>query len=258
MTNNIEQATYQQRSFTKQEITQRNNVLRQFHKRLVKERFVNSQSSAYYSSQNSKFVIPGILITGISSVISFMGSSDLLSSTAKSGIAIGVGVFTVGATVLQSISGSFGFQSRTEAFQKAADSYDTLITKVEFEISNPNEDFNEFCNDLETAILDIKNNCKYFPPLFIYKLWEANKKQETELDKMISDAESNSFDKPGNSQSNKHLNTVNDTIIPIDNIIQPQQSQQPQQSHQPQNKQPQNKQQLDTDSFLVHITNDND
>lgn len=225
----------QKRTFTKQEITQRNNVLRQFHKRLVKERFVNSQASAYYSSQNSKFVIPGILITGVSSIISFMGSSDLLTPTAKSGVAIGVGIFTVGATILQSISSSFGFQSRTEAFQKAADSYDTLITKVEFEISNPNEDFNEFCNDLETTILDIKNNCKYFPPLFIYKLWEANKKQETELDKMISDSESNSLE--------KH------TVIQIDNIPPPQ-------PKQPKQQQTQSNQSIDSE--LIHIANDND
>jgi len=172
-------------------LNHRLNVLRQFHRRLVKERFINNQASVYYSSQNSKFVIPGILITGISSVISFMATSDLLTSGTKSGFSIGVGIFTAGATILQSISSSFGFQSRSEGFQKSADSYDNLITKIEFEISNPNEDFNEFCNGLETAILDIKNNCKYLPPLFIYKIWEEHKSDEqSDIDKII---ESNSI-----------------------------------------------------------------
>jgi hypothetical protein len=172
-------------------LNNRLNVLRQFHRRLVKERFINNQASVYYSSQNSKFVIPGILITGISSVISFMATSDLLTSGTKSGFSIGVGIFTAGATILQSISSSFGFQSRSEGFQKSADSYDNLITKIEFEISNPNEDFNEFCNGLETAILDIKNNCKYLPPLFVYKIWEAHKSDEqSDIDKII---ESNSI-----------------------------------------------------------------
>jgi hypothetical protein len=167
-------------------LNHRLNVLRQFHRRLVKERFINNQASVYYSSQNSKFVIPGILITGISSVISFMATSDLLTSGTKSGFSIGVGVFTAGATILQSISSSFGFQSRAEGFQKAADSYDNLITKIEFEISNPNEDFNEFCNGLESAILDIKNNCKYLPPLFVYKIWEEHKSDEqSDIDKII-------------------------------------------------------------------------
>jgi hypothetical protein len=172
-------------------LNHRLNVLRQFHRRLVKERFINNQASVYYSSQNSKFVIPGILITGISSVISFMATSDLLTSGTKSGFSIGVGIFTAGATILQSISSSFGFQSRSEGFQKSADSYDNLITKIEFEISNPNEDFNEFCNSLETAILDIKNNCKYLPPLFVYKIWEEHKSDEqSDIDKII---ESNSI-----------------------------------------------------------------
>jgi hypothetical protein len=172
-------------------LNHRLNVLRQFHRRLVKERFINNQASVYYSSQNSKFVIPGILITGISSVISFMATSDLLTSGTKSGFSIGVGIFTAGATILQSISSSFGFQSRSEGFQKSADSYDNLITKIEFEISNPNEDFNEFCNGLETAILDIKNNCKYLPPLFVYKIWEEHKSDEqSDIDKII---ESNSI-----------------------------------------------------------------
>lgn len=150
-------------------------TLKQFHKRIMKERFINNQASVYYSSQNSKFVIPGILITGISSVASFMATSDVAGDTLKTAFSIGVGILTAGATILQSISSSFGFQTRADNFQKAADLYDTLLTKIEFEICNPNEDFNEFCNSLEASILDIKNNCKYLPPLFINKLWDANK-----------------------------------------------------------------------------------
>jgi hypothetical protein len=156
-------------------ISQKMLTLKQFHKRIMKERFINNQASVYYSSQNSKFVIPGILITGISSIASFMATSDIASDNLKRSFSIGVGILTAGATILQSISSSFGFQSRADNFQKSADSYDTLLTKIEFEIYNPNEDFNEFCNSLESAILDIKNNCKYLPPLFIIKLWDVNK-----------------------------------------------------------------------------------
>ena len=176
------------------------NILKQFHKRLLKERFINNQASVYYSSQNSKFVIPGILITGISSVASFMATSDILTNNTKRGFSIGVGIFTAGATILQSISSSFGFQSRAEGFQKAADSYDTLITKIEFEISNPNEDFNEFCNGLETAILEIKNNCKYLPPLFIYKIWDQHK-SEQQSDKLDSLYNESTLGRSGDDQS---------------------------------------------------------
>ena len=189
---------------------QKINILKQFHTRLLKERFINNQASVYYSSQNSKFVIPGILITGVSSVISFMATSDLLNTSTKSAFSIGVGIFTAGATILQSISSSFGFQSRAEEFQKAADSYDTLITKIEFEINNPNEDFNEFCNDLETAILDIKNNCKYLPPLFIYKLWEQFKSSDEfennsiDINSYHNNTQIQSQNQP-QQQSNQHI-----------------------------------------------------
>ena len=68
------------------------------------------------------------------------------------------------------MSASFGFQLKTDAFATCADAYDSLITKVEFEIANPNEDFQEFSNQLEEDILKIKSNCKYLPPL-LYHLY---------------------------------------------------------------------------------------
>lgn len=153
-------------------------VLDKFRRRIMKERFINNQASVYYTKQNSKFVIPGILITGVASVASFMATSDILNDDSKKGFSVGVGIMTAGATILQSISSSFGFQSRSEQFQKAADSYDTLLTKIEFELANPNEDFNEFCSNIEQDILAIKNDCKYLPPLFIHKLWEQHKAHE--------------------------------------------------------------------------------
>jgi hypothetical protein len=165
--------------------THQHNVLNKFRKRLIKERFLNNQSSNYYSKQNSKFVIPGILITGISSVASFMATSDILGDDSKKSFSVGVGILTAGATILQSVSSSFGFQSRAEQFQKAADQYDTLLTKIEFELANPNEDFNEFCNELESDILQIKNDCNYLPPLFIHKLWDNIKNKELSQSKEL-------------------------------------------------------------------------
>jgi hypothetical protein len=195
--------------------TQKINILKQFHTRLLKERFINNQASVYYSSQNSKFVIPGILITGVSSIISFMATSDLLNTGTKSAFSIGVGIFTAGATILQSISSSFGFQSRAEDFQKAADSYDTLITKIEFEINNPNEDFNDFCNNLETAILDIKNNCKYLPPLFVHKLWDQFKSsEEFESNSIDINSYHNNLNTPQTQNQTQQQNQ--DTLINIE------------------------------------------
>ena len=150
-------------------------ILNKFYTRLTKERFINNTSSAYYSSLNQRFVIPGIIITGLSSVGSFMTASDMLSDTEKQGFGVTVGIMTAVATIVQSMSASFGFQLKADSFATSADSYDSLITKVEFEISNPNENFTEFCNNLEEGILQIKADCKYLPPLHIHQLWTDNK-----------------------------------------------------------------------------------
>lgn len=148
-------------------------VLNKFRKRLEREKYINNYASNYYSAMQQRFTIPGILITGISSVASFLATSDMLNNGTKFGFSVGVGILTAGATILQSIASSFGFGARKDAFQKAADSYDDLITKIEFEICNPNERFMDFCDDLEEAILKIKNDCSFLPPLFIMAKYEA-------------------------------------------------------------------------------------
>ena len=151
------------------------SVLEIFKRKIEKEQFINNQASIYYYKQNNKFVFPGIIITGIASVASFMTTSDSITDDMKKAGAIGVGVLTVGSTIIQSIASSYGFKARAEAFERSADAYGSLLTKIEFEIFNPNEDFNDLCNELEESILKIKSDIKYLPPLFINQLWEDYK-----------------------------------------------------------------------------------
>ena len=147
-------------------------VLNKFRKRLDKEKYINNYASNYYGNMHNRFSIPGIIVSGISSIASFLATSDMMSATGKTAISIGVGILAAGSTIIYSIAGSYGFQSRRDSFQMSADAYDDLITRIEFEIVNPNENFNEFCNSLESQILKIKTDCKYLPPLFIYKMYE--------------------------------------------------------------------------------------
>lgn len=151
------------------------DVLNKFYQRLKKERFLNNNASTYYGTLNQRFVVPGIVITGLSSIGSFMTTSDMLSDDEKQGFGVTVGVLTAVATVVQSMSASFGFQLKKDAFATSADVYDSLLTKVEFEICNPNENFEDFCNNLEADILKIKSDCKYLIPLHIQQLWNQNK-----------------------------------------------------------------------------------
>lgn len=155
-------------------------ILNKFYTRLKKERFINNTSSTYYGNMNQRFVIPGIIITGLSSVGSFMTTSDMLDDNEKQGFGVTVGIMTAVATIIQSMSASYGFQLKKDAFATSADAYDSLLTKVEFEISNPNENFTEFCDDLEASILKIKGDCKYLPPLHVHQLWDENKHNYTQ------------------------------------------------------------------------------
>jgi hypothetical protein len=152
-------------------------VLNKFRKRLEKEKYINNYASNYYGNMHNRFSIPGIIVSGVSSVASFLATSDMMSDTSKTAISIGVGILAAGSTIIYSIANSYGFQSRRDAFQMSADAYDDLITRIEFEIVNPNENFNEFCNSLESQILKIKTDCKYLPPLFIYKMYEEESRK---------------------------------------------------------------------------------
>jgi len=202
-------------------------VLNKFRKRLEREKYINNYASNYYGSMQHRFTIPGILITGICSVASFLATSDMLNTDTKSGFSVGVGILTAGATILQSVSSSFGFGARKDAFQKSADSYDDLITKIEFEICNPNEKFTEFCNDLEEAILKIKNDCAFLPPLFIMAKYEAElakahlklegspSKEESFEDMIIKQIATNNTNATTKSCHNSNMASGNNTTASL-------------------------------------------
>ena len=190
-------------------------ILDKFFSRLKKERFINNQASTYYSTLNQKFIIPGIIITGISSVASFLATSDMLDDDEKQAFSVGVGVMTAVATIIQSLSSSFGFAVKKDSFQNSADIYDSLLTKVEFEIYNPNEKFDDFCNDLETEILKIKSDCKYLPPLHIYDLWKKRKNGKNKMKNQDSDKLLDTI-----KQSNTNLqNTSKGNLSMVDNNL---------------------------------------
>ena len=149
-------------------------ILDIFRVKIERERSIHTYASNYYDSLQMKFTIPGIVITGLCSVASFILAGKFLADKYNTGISISIGILNVCATVLQSITASYGFALKKESYQKAADAYDNLVTKLEFELCNPNEEFTLLCNWLEDQILKIKMECDYLPPLFIIAKYEAD------------------------------------------------------------------------------------
>ena len=108
---------------------------------------------------------PSVCITAFSSIASFLTTSTIVSNNMKTGLSISVGVFASVSTLLQSISSSCNYSTKSELHRTATEEYDKLITKINFEIEMPNE--KDFIEQMENKILDIQNKCKYIPPQFI-------------------------------------------------------------------------------------------
>lgn len=153
---------------------------------LKKNRYVSSKSSEYYRIMNLKMVIPSLVMTSIAGIVSFISSSDILNDT-KNYLSISVGVVSSLSALIQSVNTNMGFSTKCEIFQKCADEYTKLITKVEFEILAPNENYQDFINYIEEEINKIQQSCKYYPPQFIIDEYMKNKKkiEEYENDDVI-------------------------------------------------------------------------
>ncbi len=139
-----------------------NTKLHTLYEKIEDEKELYNNAYYTYSRKNYYLVLPTIIITSVSSMLSFVSSSDIIPQEEKKILLISVGILTSVASIFQSLSSSCAFNVKAEMFRKAADSYDKLITKVQFEIEEPNE--KDFLLKMEEKILNIKNECKYLPP----------------------------------------------------------------------------------------------
>ena len=111
----------------------------------------------------------------------FLVSSDTLDSSFTNGITLSIGFLGILNTALQTILTNCEYETKNKMFQMAADSYDKLITTLDFDYNNiqNKEDYNSFHQELriiEGKILKIKDDCTYLPPLFIIEKWQKYKK----------------------------------------------------------------------------------
>ena len=134
-------------------------------KRLKKKKYIHNRASNYFNNMQKYIMYPSVCITAFSSIASFLTTSTIVSNNMKTGLSISVGVFASVSTLLQSISSSCNYSTKSELHRTATEEYDKLITKINFEIEMPNE--KDFIEQMENKILDIQNKCKYIPPQFI-------------------------------------------------------------------------------------------
>jgi len=149
--------------------------------RLKKNRFTHNLSGKHYKSLFQCLTFPSIFITALISSGGFLVSAQRLNFSVTNGITLSIGFLGILNTALQTILTNCEYETKNKMFQKAADSYDKLITTLDFDYNNIHieEDYDSFYQELkimEGKILKIKDDCSYLPPLFIIEKWQKHKK----------------------------------------------------------------------------------
>lgn len=99
--------------------------------------------------------IAGLIISDDS-----IGTSEVQKYTLLATSIIGIIIAAINA-----ISGAYEYQAKKQQFSAAVEQFDLLEDRIRFEMINPDEDFNHFCQQLEADIESIKSQCKYQPSL---------------------------------------------------------------------------------------------
>lgn len=136
-----------------------------FYEHCFDNRNLHAQAGAYYNQMNKHFVAPTLIISALSSIASFIASSEIVTSSWKTILSLSVGVMTSLNALVQSFSSAYQFDAKANSHFNAADKYDQLITEIDFEKSYPCD--TEFFQQLEKKILDVKSSCQFLVPNYI-------------------------------------------------------------------------------------------
>ena len=126
---------------------------------------IHSETSNYYSKLEKFIFVPSILITCMSSIGSFLSTSEFIDNTTQNIFGISVGIMASIAALIQSVGSSTRFSVKEESHRNAAEEFNKLSVRVKFEMEMPNDE--HFHDKLELDIIDIQNKCIYFSPQFI-------------------------------------------------------------------------------------------
>lgn len=143
-------------------------------------RNLHGLAGAYYNTMNKRFIFPTVILSALSSITSFVASSEVVAAKDKVRFALGVGIMTSLNAMVQSFSSAYQFDSKAMSHFAAADQYDQLLTEIDFEKSYPSTP--NFLKDLEQKILDIKGNCPYLIPNYIKADYYREKEKASESD----------------------------------------------------------------------------
>ena len=160
------------RWFTKQKY----KFYEKLEERLKKLRYVHSRSAEHYEKMNVYVFGPSITITALSGIASFLSTSDFIETEARNGLGVTVGVLASISSMLQAIASASKYHAKIESHRSAAEQFNSLLTRLRFEMELPNEE--NFTDEIEKQILEIKNKCNFFPPQFIIDEYQKRQREK--------------------------------------------------------------------------------
>lgn len=163
--------------------------------RLKKLRYVHSRSAEHYEKMNVYIFGPSITITALSGIASFLSTSDFIESEARNGLGVTVGVLASISSMLQAVASASKYHAKIESHRGAAEQFNSLLTRLRFEMELPDEE--NFTDQIEKQILEIKNKCNFYPPQFIIDEYQTRQREKRLRG-----------EKPGSKNKFKELNDI--------------------------------------------------
>jgi len=142
--------------------------------KLKKYRYIHSRSSEYYGKLVYKYYKITLFLTALSSILSFLSTSNFIDSDTQTAVGISVGILAAISTMLQTLANATVNDIEIEHHKINANEFTRLIENSTFEIIMPNEE--RFADNFECQVSELLNKCKYTPPHFILKEWTNIKK----------------------------------------------------------------------------------
>lgn len=137
--------------------------------RLKKYRYIHSRSSEYYGKLAYKYYKITLSLTALSSILSFLSTSNFIDAEAQTAVGISVGILAAISTMLQTLANTTVNEVEIEHHKINANEFTRLIENTTFELLMPNKEC--FVDDIECKIFELLSKCKYTPPHFILKEW---------------------------------------------------------------------------------------
>lgn len=143
-------------------------------------RNLHALAGSYYSEMSKKITAPTLVLSALSSIASFVASSEIIKNRWKVVLTLSVGIMTTLTAMIQSFSSAYQFDIKANAHFKAADNYDQLITEIDFEKCYPND--TKFFQNLEKRVLEVKGNCQFLVPSYIKSEYYRSKEKANDRD----------------------------------------------------------------------------